>query len=104
MAYPVDLALDQWLFGQSRVMGDPALTDAAEAVVTELRKRLGGVFEVSELADLYGEGTDWAAEIVQRHASGTDSSWAIDAAFARYAQQAADFAGGRRQRIGEENG
>jgi hypothetical protein len=39
---------------------------------------------------------------VQRHAQGTDSSWAIDAAFARYAQQAADFAGGRMQRPGEE--
>lgn len=101
MAYPVDLALDQWRMGQSRTIGDPDLTDAADAVLHELRKRLGGPFELSELVDLYGEGTDWAAEIVQRHASATDASWAIDAAFARYARQASDFAGGRMQRIGD---
>ena len=88
MSYPVDLALDQWRMGQSRVIGDPDLADASDAVLAELRKRLGGVFQITELADLYGEGTD--------------SSWAIDAAFARYAQQAADFAGGRMQRFEEE--
>lgn len=95
MSYPVDLALDQWRMGQSRVIGDPDLANASDAVLAELRKRLGGVFQITELADLYGEGTDWASEVAQRHAQGTDSSWAIDAAFARYAQQAADFAGGR---------
>lgn len=89
--------------GQSRVIGDPDLADAADAVLHELRKRLGGVFYLAELADLYGEGTDWASEVAQRHAAGTDSSWAIDAAFASYARQAADFAGGRMQRIGEED-
>lgn len=89
--------------GQSRVIGDPDLDDAADAVLQELRKRLGGAFFIHELADLYGEGTDWASEVAQRHASGTDSSWAIDAAFARYARQASDFAGGRMQRFGEED-
>lgn len=81
--------------GQSRVIGDPDLADASDAVLAELRKRLGGVFYIAELADLYGEGTDWASDVAQRYAQGTDSSWAIDAAFARYARQAADFAGGR---------
>lgn len=88
--------------GQSRVIGDPDLADASDAVLAELRKRLGGVFQITELADLYGAGTDWASEVAQRYAQGTDSSWAIDAAFARYAQQAADFAGGRMQRYEEE--
>jgi len=88
--------------GQNRVIGDPDLADASDAVLYELRKRLGGVFYVAELADLYGEGTDWASEVVQRHAQGTDSSWAIDAAFSRYARQAADFAGGRMQRAGDD--
>jgi hypothetical protein len=95
VSYPVDLALDQWRMGESRAIGDSDLADAADAVLYELRKRLGGVFYIAELADLYGEGTDWAAEVAQRHAQGTDSSWAIDAAFARYARQAADFAGSR---------
>jgi hypothetical protein len=104
VAYPIDLALDQWVEGERRTIGDPALADAADAVLAELRRRLGGPFEVAELANLYGSGTDWAAEIAQRHASGTDSSWAIDTAFARYARQASDFAGGRMQRVGEESG
>jgi hypothetical protein len=97
------LALDQWRMGQSRVIGDPDLADASDAVLAELRKRLGGVFYIGELADLYGEGTDWASDVAQRYAQGTDSSWAIDAAFARYARQAADFAGGRMRRAGEED-
>jgi hypothetical protein len=102
VSYPIDLALDQWRMGQLRVGGDPDLADAADAVLQELRKRLGGAFEISELADLYGADTDWASEVAQRHAQGTDSSWAIDAAFARYALQASDFAGGRMQRIGDD--
>ncbi len=85
-------------------MGDTDLADASDAVLAELRKRLGGAFEIAELADLYGQGTDWASEIAQRYAQGTDSSWAIDAAFARYARQATDFAGGTMQRIGESDG
>ncbi|NLT07649.1 MAG: hypothetical protein GXY03_15275 [Solirubrobacterales bacterium] len=102
MSYPIDLAFDQWRMGQSRTIGDPDLTDAAEAVLSELRKRLGGAFEIAELVDLYGSGTDWASEIVQRHSSATDAAYAIDAAFARYARQASDFAGGRMQRVGDE--
>ena len=88
--------------GQSRVIGDPDLADASDAVLAELRKRLGGVFQITELADLYGEGTDWAQEIAQRHATGTESSYAVDAAFARYARQASDFAGGRTYRPDED--
>lgn len=103
MAYALDLALDQWNEGTRRVMGDPALADASDAVLAELRKRLGGPFEIGELADLYGEGTDWALEVARRHASGTSSVYAVDAAFARYARQASDFAGGRMQRFGDES-
>jgi len=102
VSYPIDLALDQWRMGQSRTVGDPDMTDAAEAVLHELRKRLGGQFEIAELVDLYGADTDWAEEIVQRHSSSTDAALAIDAAFARYARQAADFAGGRMQRFGDD--
>lgn len=99
MAYALDLALDQWNEGERRVGRDPELQDAIEAALAELRKRLGGPFEIGELADLYGEGTDWAVEVVQRHATGTSGSYAVDAAFARYARQASDFAGGRMHRI-----
>lgn len=100
MAYALDLAFDQWNQGERRVGQSPEMQDAIEAVLWELRRRLGA-FEIAELADLYGEGTDWAHEVAQRHASGTESTYAVDAAFARYARQASDYAGGRMHRVGE---
>jgi hypothetical protein len=54
--------------------------------VEELRKRLGSRFTIEELADLYGSSPDF----------GADPSWLVDAAFGRYAREAADYAGGRR--------
>lgn len=99
MAYALDLALDQWNEGERRAGSDSELQDAIDAVLAELRKRLGGPFEIGELADLYGEGTDWALEVAQRRSSGTNASYAVDAAFARYARQASDYAGGRMHRI-----
>jgi len=51
-----------------------------------LRKRLGSTFTVAELADLYASSPDF----------GGDPVWLVDAAFARYAREATDFAGGRR--------
>jgi hypothetical protein len=50
---------------------------------------------LDELTDLYGEGTDWAIAIARRHAAGTDAAMVVDAAFARYAREASNFAGGR---------
>lgn len=102
MGYSLDLALDQWRQGQLRAIGDPELQDAADAVLAELRKRLGGSFTIGELADFYGDNRDWGLDVARAHASGTDSSYAVDAAFARYARQASDFAGGTTQRVGEE--
>ena len=89
----------QWDEGDRRLRaaGDPErrqLEHAARAVFEELRKRLGGTFTLGELADFYGEGTDWAQDIAERRFAGTDTSWVVDAAFARYARFAADFGGG----------
>lgn len=95
MAYSLDLALDQWSQGERRIAGDPVLDTAADAVLEELRRRLGGAFRIGELADLYGEDVDWALEVAQRHSVSTDTAAAVDAAFARYARQASDFAGGK---------
>jgi hypothetical protein len=97
VAYALDLALDQWNEGERRVGRKPEMQDAIEAVMAALRRRLGA-FEVAELADMYGEGTDWALEVASGRASGTDVSYAVDAAFARYARQASDYAGGRTHR------
>ena len=101
MPYAVENALFQWEEGERRVRdaGDVErrqLRVAEDAVFEELRRRLGGKFTLSELANLYGSGTDWAEDIAERRLAGTDSSWVVDAAFGRYARFARDYAGGRR--------
>ena len=83
----------------------PALDRVVDALVLELRRRLGGPFTSDELAALYLEqGTDWAFEIAVRVAPREPAAWdvttIVGAAFARYLRQASDFAGGRR--IGAE--
>jgi hypothetical protein len=99
LSYAVENALYQWREGERRIAKtpEPAQADlqaAADAVVEELRRRLGSSFVVDELADLYGRDTDWALEIARRNAAGTDSASVVDAAFARYVREAKDFAGG----------
>lgn len=102
MSYPIENALFQWEEGEARVrQAGPRdsrdLDRAAHLVADELRRRLGGAFTLDELADLYGEGTDWVADEVQRRFFGTDSSAAVNAGFLRYARGATDYAGGRRR-------
>jgi len=100
MAYALENALYQWRDGERRIAQSPdtareQLDDAADALVEELRRRLGSSFMVDELADLYAAGTDWATEIAWRRAAGGDATAVVDAAFGRYAREATDFAGGR---------
>jgi hypothetical protein len=99
--YAIENALFQWEEGERRLRqtGDPAsaqLEVAAETVLAELRRRLGSTLTLRELTDLYASGVDWASELAQRRLAGTDSPWVVDAAFNRYAREAADYAGGRR--------
>ena len=100
MAYALENALFQWRDGDRRLAEtpEPARADldrAAYAVIEELRKRLGSRFLLEELADLYNQGTDWATALAGRHAAGTDAAAVVDAAFARYARESSNFAGGR---------
>ena len=100
MAYSLDNALFQWREGERRLADtpEPARADlerAVAGVVDELRKRLGSSFILDELADLYGEGTDWATQLADRHGAGTDAAIVVDAAYARYAREASNYAGGR---------
>ena len=99
--YAVENALFQWEEGgrrlrEARDIERSQLQSAADAVFEELRRRLGGSFTLEELANFYGEGTDWANDIAERRFAGTDTSWVVDAAFGRYARFARDYAGGRR--------
>jgi hypothetical protein len=100
MGYSLENALFQWREGERRLADtpDPARADlerAVAGVVDALRKRLGSSFILDELADMYGEGTDWATELADRLGAGTDAAVVVDAAFARYAREASNYAGGR---------
>jgi hypothetical protein len=81
----------------------PALDRVVDALVLELRRRLGGAFTTDELAALYLEqGTDWCFDVAVRVAPREPAAWdlttVVGAAFARYVRQASDFAGGARVR------
>jgi hypothetical protein len=95
-----------WQDGQRRLAtADPkdreAMERVVEAIVTELRRRLGGPFSVQELARLYVEqGTDWCFDIATRVAPSAPAAWDLTtvagSAFARYAREATDYTLGRR--------
>jgi hypothetical protein len=107
VAYAIENALFQWEEGEARVRDAAGaegreLDGAARLVAEELRRRLGGTFTLAELAELYGEGTDWVSDEVQRRFQEVQTSAAVDAGFLRYARHASDFAGGRRREPDEE--
>lgn len=96
-----------WQESQRRLAkADPAdraaLERVVDALVSELRRRLGGAFTADELARLYMEqGTDWCFDIATRVAPGNPAAWdmstAAGAAFAHYVRRASDYGGGRRR-------
>jgi hypothetical protein len=99
-----DNAIYQWQQGERRLSRAPAerrplLQRITDALVAELRKRLGGRFSAEELAEFYGRGTSWCLQLTMDIAPedpwAWDSNIVIDAAFARYVREATDYAGGR---------
>ncbi len=98
-------AIYQWQQGERRLQAAPAerrplLERVADAIVAELRRRLGGRFDTEELAALYERGTTWCLQLAMSIAPEDPWAWeagvVVDAAFGRYLREAADFAGGRR--------
>src|SRR4051794_183066 len=98
MAYSVENALFQWEEGERRVRDEAGLDRPVAAVLEELRKRLGSTFSIEELAAFYASDTDWAHALAQAEGAGVSSSWVVDGAFARYAREARNYAGGRPRR------
>lgn len=103
VAYPLENALFQWEEGRRvlQEISDPRERRLADRVVDgireELRRRIGPTFSAAELADLYGEGTDWCQQVaidVAPLMEGQAQTLA-DAAFWLYLRSATDFAGGR---------
>lgn len=99
-----EAAIYQWQQGERRLGGAPAehrvlLQRIVDALVGELRRRLGGRFTAEELAELYSRGTSWCLQLAMDLAPEDPWAWdscvVVDAAFARYLREATDFAGGR---------
>jgi hypothetical protein len=98
-------AIYQWQQGERRLRAapperGPLLERVADALVAELRRRLGGRFSTEELVELYARGTGWCLQVAMRVAAEDPWAWeagvVVDAAFGRYLREAADYAGGRR--------
>jgi hypothetical protein len=104
-----ETAIYQWQQGERRLQRAPGerravLERVTDALVAELRRRLGGGFVSDELVDLYQGGTAWCLQTAMQVAPEDPWAWdagvVVDAAFARYLREAADFAGGRRELAG----
>ncbi|HEY7961262.1 MAG TPA: hypothetical protein VID29_05000 [Solirubrobacteraceae bacterium] len=98
-------AIYQWQQGERRLRAAAperraTLERVTDALVAELRRRLGGRFHCQELVDLYGAGTAWCLQVAMGVAPQDPPAWdagvVVDAAFGRYLREAADYAGGRR--------
>ncbi len=100
-----ETAVQQWRAGERRLQAASGaerrvLDRVVDAIVDELRRRLGGKFTADELADLYDRGTAWCLDIAVSVAPDDPYAWeadtVADSAFARYLREATDYAGGRR--------
>ena len=98
-------AIYQWQQGERRLKGAPdeqrvLLERVIDALVAELRRRLGGRFSTAELVELYDGSSSWCQRIAMTVAPQAPWAWeagvVIDAAFGRYVREASDYAGGRR--------
>jgi hypothetical protein len=96
----------QWQQGERRLRAElaerrPRMERVTEALVAELRRRLGGRFSSEELVTLYDDGTSWCLQVAMKVAPDDPVAWeagvVVDAAFGRYLREAADYAGGRRE-------
>jgi hypothetical protein len=96
-------ARHDWEEGQRRFEADALDTARAEAlyaqrdaVVEELRRRLGSTFTLAELAAVYEGSDEWLSEVIEERAP--SRGWARtatvagDAAFHAYSRQALDYA------------
>jgi hypothetical protein len=99
----IELARRQWEDGQRRfdeqsradARSQEFLLAALEAVIAELRKRVGQTFTLGELSRVYAGADDWVRETIERDAPFPGwpraATTVQDAAFQLYARGAADY-------------
>ena len=106
--FPAGLLRVRQAWGMSTDEAASAVTALADDVARAwfdadpLRASLLGVHDrAGELADLYGQGTDWAQQVALDVAPAIeeDSQALADAAFWLYLRGATDFAGGRKLEV-----
>src|SRR5690242_5485612 len=98
----VELARQHWLDGNRRIEETRSngpryaqLQRQVDVVVGALRKRVGQVFTLDELADAYDGADEWARalldEVDPEAPPSTEPGTVADAAFHAYARGAADY-------------
>jgi hypothetical protein len=98
----VEDARREWEAGNRRFLeeaSDPARADELhnqlDAVIGELRRRVGATFTLDELAAAYERADDWVLEVVSERAPSKGwvrtASLAGDAAFHAYSRAAQDY-------------
>jgi hypothetical protein len=99
----VELARQQWQDGNRRVEDARSdnrryvdLSQQVDVVVAGLRKRVGQVFTLDELADAYEGADEWARELLEDAADpdappAAEAGTVADAAFHVYARGAVDY-------------
>ncbi len=103
MSYSIENAIFQWEEGRRSLQAlaeDPKERRRTDRIVgairEELRRRVGSTFTAAELAEHYGQGTEWCLQLVAQVAPSVSDAQALaDAAFWLHLQGASDFAGGR---------
>jgi hypothetical protein len=98
-------ARQQWEEGSRRLAaeaGDPVryrqLHDLVDAVLDELRRRVGHQFTLAELADVHARADDWVRDVVRAatppkaRVGIRDAALVQDAAFHVYSRTACDYA------------
>ena len=91
----IELARQQWQDGTRRVAGNRKLLTQVDHVVAALRKRVGQVFTMQELADAYEHADDWARLVVDDvfpDDPPVEAGTVADAAFDVYSRGASDYA------------
>jgi hypothetical protein len=94
----------QWQDGSRRLAAESAdavryrqLCDLADAVVDELRRRVGHHFTLADLSAAYAHADDWVREVVREATPPTaragirDVALVQDAAFHAYSRGAVDY-------------
>src|SRR5262245_45791509 len=102
MSTATDIVRHEWASGYRRFESERetpahyrALLAQLETITEELRRRVGGVYQLDELAAEYGRSDIWAQRLLtelpppDRWAPGL--STAVDAAFHLYARGAQDY-------------